>query len=324
LTSRVLVTGGAGFIGSHICDKLIELGYEVICLDNLLTTKVENVAHLSNKSGFEFIEGDIRDLELLSEVIKGCTHVCHQAALGSVPRSIEDPIRTNEINLVGGLNVLSASKNYGIKRFVFASSSSVYGDDPILPKVESRTGKQLSPYAVSKAAFESYANVFNIVHGMETIGLRYFNVFGPRQSPEGAYAAVVPKFIDSIRKGVAPTIYGDGNQTRDFTYVDNVVDANIKSLFDDVSQAYGESFNVACGETITINRLFELLELSFSNLTGVASTLRPNHAPNRTGDVRDSLAELTRIIECIGYNPIVKIEEGIEKTVSWYVENEVI
>ena len=205
----------------------------------------------------------------MAEVLAGCTHVCHQAALGSVPRSIKDPITTNDINLSGSLNVLSLSLQNGISRFVCASSSSVYGDDLSLPKVEERTGEPLSPYAVTKSAFEKYANVFNSVHGLETIGLRYFNVFGPRQSPSGEYAAVIPKFIDSILRNVPPTIYGDGKQTRDFTYVDNVVEANILALFGDFVEGFGSCFNVACGGTVSIKTIFDLLLNSYREISGI-------------------------------------------------------
>ena len=197
MANKVLVTGGTGFIGSHICDALIEVGDEVVCFDNQITSSVKNISHLEGKDGFHCVKGDIRDFEVIEEAMKGCTHVCHQAALGSVPRSIDDPIRSTEINLIGGLNLLCASESLGVERFVFASSSSVYGDDPLLPKVESRVGNPLSPYAASKSSFEDYARVFFGIHGMETIGLRYFNVFGPRQSPNGAYAAVIPKFVNS-------------------------------------------------------------------------------------------------------------------------------
>ena len=228
---RVLVTGGAGFIGSHICDKLIEIGHEVVCYDNLMTGYKENIEHLEGNINFSFIEGDIRDEGDLKKAMKGCTHVSHQAALGSVPRSIKNPILTNQINIQGSLNVLFAAKEHSIKRVVFASSSSVYGDNEDMPKNEERTGSVLSPYAVTKLAIEEYARVFSHVYDMETIGLRYFNVFGPRQSPEGAYAAVIPVFIDSIMDNVPPTINGDGEQTRDFSYIDNVVDANVLSLF---------------------------------------------------------------------------------------------
>lgn len=317
--ARVLVTGGTGFIGSHICDRLIELGHEVVCFDNMLTSDATNIEHLIGVSGFTFIEGDIRDIEVVSSAIKGCTHVCHQAALGSVPRSIEDPVRTNDINLVGGLNILVSALENEVERFVFASSSSVYGDDLELPKIESRTGRELSPYAVSKSAFESYASVFHTVHGIETIGLRYFNVFGPRQSPDGPYAAVIPKFLQSISEGKSPKIFGDGKQTRDFTYVKNVVHANEIALFGGDSRAFGECYNVACGETVSIASLYNMLRDSFIGKTGTIIELEPEFVSKRPGDIKDSLANLDKIENYLGYKPEVSVEEGIEETVSWFI-----
>lgn len=222
--------------------------------------------------------------------------------------------------MVGGLNLLVCSQKNNISRFVFASSSSVYGDDPDLPKVEERIGRPMSPYAVSKISFENYANVFNQVHGTETIGLRYFNVFGPRQSPEGAYAAVIPKFLESIRNGISPEIYGDGEQTRDFSYVENIVQSNILALFGKNPLAYGKCFNVACGETTTVNELFQLLRDAFSKISGKESDLLPKHVPKRTGDILNSLADLSSIRKCLGYSPVVGISEGIERTVEWFLE----
>ena len=318
--ARILVTGGSGFIGSHICDRLTSMDHEVVCIDNLMTSKKENISHLLNREGFKFIEGDIRDGELISEVLGGCTHVCHQAALGSVPRSIKDPITTNDINLSGSLNVLSLSLQNGISRFVYASSSSVYGDDLALPKVEERTGEPLSPYAVTKSAFEKYANVFNSVHGIETIGLRYFNVFGPRQSPSGEYAAVIPKFIDSILRKVPPTIFGDGEQTRDFTYVDNVVEANILALFGDIEEGFGSCFNVACGGTVSIRSIFDLLLNSYREISGIELDLVPEMAPVRAGDVKDSLASLEKIEDLLGYVPSKGLSEGLKETVQWHMD----
>ena len=247
--ARVFVTGGAGFIGSHICERILDLGHEVVCFDNLITGFEENIEHLKTHDGFRFIKGDIRELNQVREGMEGCTHVSHQAALGSVPRSIQDPLRTNEINISGSLNVLSEAQKKSVERFVFASSSSVYGDNPDMPKVESKVGRLLSPYAVTKASFEEYARVYNQIHGSCTIGLRYFNIFGPKQSPSGAYAAVIPLFMKHLSKKERPTIFGDGEQTRDFTYVENAVEANILSLFGDVPHAFGKTYNVAWGDT---------------------------------------------------------------------------
>ena len=318
----VLVTGGAGFIGSHICDKIIEMGYEVKCLDNLLTSRIENIEHLMQNENFEFINGDIRDYDLVNKIMKSCTHVTHQAALGSVPRSIDDPFTTNEINVSGSLNVLISAKNNGIKRFVYASSSSVYGDDPNLPKIETKIGNPLSPYAVTKSTFEDYARTFSAVYGTETIGLRYFNIFGPRQSPEGAYAAVIPKFMESIKFNKSPTIFGDGGQTRDFTYVDNAVLANILALFRDDLSEFGMAFNVACEDSISINKLFECIKEETEYIIKQKILLDPIYEPERAGDVRNSLADLSLINNYIGYKPVISSKEGIKKTVKWYFMGE--
>ena len=316
---RVFVTGGAGFIGSHICDRILDLGHEVVCFDNLATGFKENIEHLRKNSRFTFIEGDIRNTELLDIHLPNCTHVCHQAALGSVPRSIENPRRTNEFNIVGSLNVLTKAQEHSIDRVVFASSSSVYGDNVDMPKFEDRTGNVLSPYAVTKSAFESYARVFNHIHGMETIGLRYFNVFGPRQSPEGAYAAVIPLFMKALREGERPKIFGDGGQTRDFTYVQNAVDANILSLFGDIPDAYGKSFNIACGDTLSINEVFNKIRESI-DIRLSSGHIEPIYAPPREGDIKDSLADLTEARRCLNYFPKVDFSEGIENTLSWFIE----
>ena len=317
---RVLVTGGAGFIGSHICDRILEMGHEVVCFDNLVTGFKENIEHLIDKDGFSFVNEDIRDAESLREHLAGCTHVCHQAALGSVPRSIENPLRTNEINIVGSLNVLVEAQDLSIRRFVFASSSSVYGDNTDMPKVERRTGKVLSPYAVTKSAFEDYARLFNQIHGTETIGLRYFNVFGPRQSPEGAYAAVIPLFMKALSEGRSPTIFGDGEQTRDFTYVQNAVDANILALFEEVPEAHGKTFNVACGKTHSINGVFTIIHESMKTKLETEFTIEAEFDPPRNGDIKDSLADLTEVNRCLGYSPAIDFDDGIDETVDWFIE----
>ena len=316
---RVFVTGWAGFIGSHICDRILDLGHEVVCFDNLATGFKENIEHLRNNSRFTFIEGDIRNTELLDIHLPNCTHVCHQAALGSVPRSIENPRRTNEFNIVGSLTGLTKAQEHSIDRLVFASSSSVYGDNVDMPKFEDRTGNVLSPYAVTKSAFENYARVFNHIHGMETIGLRYFNVFGPRQSPEGAYAAVIPLFMKALSEGERPKIFVDGEQTRDFTYVQNAVDANILSLFGDIPDAYGKSFNIACGNTLSINEVFNKIRESIDIRLG-SGHIEPIYATPREGDIKDSLADLTEARRCLNYFPKVDFSEGIENTVSWFIE----
>ena len=319
--NRVFVSGGAGFIGSHICDRIIEMGHEVLCFDNLVTGYKSNVEHLIGNSRFSFVEGDIRDIDLLQRQMEGCTHVCHQAALGSVPRSIENPVLTNEINLGGSLNVLSISNSVGIRRFVFASSSSVYGDNKDMPKIEENTGNPLSPYAVTKASFEDYARVFSRIHGTETIGLRYFNVFGPRQSPKGAYAAVIPLFLKAMKDGKRPVIFGDGEQTRDFTYVQNSVNANILALFGELGDCFGKSFNVACGETLSINRVFSEIRDSLSQRGYDMDQIEPDYNPPRRGDIRDSLADLSEINSCLGYSPEIDFGEGINRTVDWFIED---
>ena len=316
--ARVLVTGGAGFIGSNICDALLERGSEVICLDNFLTGRRENIEHLLNKPKFTLVEGDIRDLETCRRAIIGCTHVCHQAALGSVPRSVEDPNTTNAINISGGLNVLIAAQEAGIQRFVFASSSSVYGSDETMPKVEHKTGAPLSPYAVTKVVNESYAQVFHQIHGMETIGLRYFNVFGRRQDPEGQYAAVIPKFVELILQLESPVVFGDGEQTRDFTYIENVVQMNLNALSTINSQAFGEVFNVACGSRISVNELFFSIRGLLSKYDKSLNTVEATHIGERPGDIRHSLADISKAQSHLNYIPTHDCQQGLEEAMNWY------
>jgi len=319
--SKVFVSGGAGFIGSHICEKLLELKHEVICFDNLITGSRENILHLEEDKRFTFTEGDLRNESDLRTAIKGCSHVCHQAALGSVPRSIENPILTNDINIGGSLNLLFQSVENSVQRFVYASSSSVYGDNLEMPKREENTGRPLSPYAVTKSALEQYSRVFNDIYEIDTIGLRYFNVFGPRQSPEGAYAAVIPIFLKFLLEGKSPVIFGDGEQTRDFTYVKNSVDANILALFGDVPDAYGKTFNVACGSTFSINEIFSMIYDNLEKVGALEMEINPTYGPKRTGDILDSLANLDNIKQLIGYSPAISVEEGIRDTVRWFVDN---
>lgn len=316
--ARVLVTGGAGFIGSNLCDALLALGSEVVCLDNFLTGRRENLAHLSNNPKFKLIEGDIRDLEVCRSAVQGCTHVCHQAALGSVPRSIEDPKTTNDINISGSLNVLVSAHEAGIKRFVFASSSSVYGDESTMPKVEHKTGTPLSPYAVTKMVNECYTQVYHQIHGMETIGLRYFNVFGRRQDPEGQYAAVIPKFVELLLQSSSPVVYGDGEQTRDFTYIDNVVQMNIRALSTSNEQAFGQIFNVACGSRISINELFGSIRNLLSKYDSSLSAIEAIYVGERPGDIRHSLADISKAIEHLEYKPTHDCQLGLEEAMDWY------
>lgn len=309
---RVLVTGGAGFIGSHLAGALLARGDEVRVLDNFATGKRENLDEL--RGDFEVLEGDIRDSALCFAAVKGVEAVFHQAALGSVPRSVEDPSTSHEVNVDGTLHLLCAAQENGVRRFVFASSSSVYGNAPEKIKVESLPARPLSPYAVSKLAAEAYTLVFHEVYGLETVALRYFNVFGPRQDPDSMYAAVVPRFVSSLLSLERPTIFGDGNQSRDFTYVENVVQANLLAL-ECRPEACGKAYNVACGGSTSVTEVFRLLRESVG---GEALKVEPLHEPPRRGDVRDSLASIDLARASLGYVPGVDVREGIQKTVEWF------
>jgi UDP-N-acetylglucosamine/UDP-N-acetylgalactosamine 4-epimerase len=303
-----LVTGGAGFIGSNLVEYLLKYGAKKVrVLDNLSTGFLHNIEEFKNNENFEFIEGDIRDLATCQLACKGIDYVSHQAALGSVPRSIDNPIVTNEVNISGFLNMLVAVRDNKCKRFVFAASSSTYGDSKELPKVEERIGKPLSPYAVTKYVNELYADVFAKTYEMETIGLRYFNIFGPRQDPNGAYAAVIPLFIKAIKEGKPATINGDGETSRDFTFVENAVQANIKSLLVTNPEAVNQIYNVACGERTTLNQLWKTL----NHLA--KKDISPIYRTERNGDVRHSLADISKIKNNIGYEVAVNFAVGIEK-----------
>jgi len=307
-----LVTGGAGFIGSHIVDVLLERGERVRVLDNFATGKRENLAQCRDR--IELIEGDIRDLEFCRKACDGVDFVLHQAALGSVPRSLADPLTSHEVNVTGTVKMLLAARDAGVKRFVYAASSSTYGDHPGLPKVEERIGQPLSPYAVTKYADELYARVFGRCYGLETVGLRYFNVFGPRQDPFSQYAAVIPLFVSALLRGEAPTIHGDGEQTRDFTFVANAVAANLLACTAP-EDAVGEVFNVACNERTSLNRLYARLQ----DLLGTDVPAR--HGPPRPGDVRDSLADIGKARRLLGYGGEIKLDEGLKRSIAWYREN---
>ena len=308
-----LITGGAGFIGSHVTEYLLKNGAgKVRVLDNFLTGSENNIGLFSNYPNFEFVQGDIRDREVCKKACKGIDHVNHQAALGSVPRSILDPVTSNEVNVSGFVNMITAAKDAGVKTFVYASSSSVYGDEPGLPKVETKTGNQLSPYAVTKMADELYAGVFFRQFSMKVIGLRYFNVFGPRQDPSGPYAAVIPVFVDRIMKGESVRINGDGEQTRDFTYVDNAVQANIRAMFATNDAAYGEAYNIAVGEQFSVNHLYN----SIRELLGIDH--QPTHVEARAGDIRNSLADISKAEKLLGYKPTFNFPEGLKKTVEYF------
>jgi UDP-N-acetylglucosamine 4-epimerase len=318
---RVLVTGGAGFIGSSICHDLLDRDNEVICLDNLATGKKENINDLKTNPRFKFINGDIREPEVCKRAVKGIDVVLHQAALGSVPRSIADPATTNAVNINGFLNMIIAARDAGIKRFVYASSSSVYGDSTELPKVEERTGKVLSPYAITKLVNEEYARVFGSLYGMETIGLRYFNVFGRRQDPEGPYAAVIPKFTQKFMKHEAPVINGDGSNSRDFTYIDNVLLANNLAATVENPAALNQAYNVACGDAVNLNEMTRLLRGYLAAHDSEIAKVDPDHGPNRAGDIPHSMASVGKAVRLLGYQPQVLFPEGLKRAVEWYWEH---
>jgi nucleoside-diphosphate-sugar epimerase len=302
---KALVTGGAGFIGSHIASRLIDDGYEVRVLDNFSTGARSNLAAFEGE--FDLIEGDMQSYERAHNAIQGCEVVFHQAALPSVPRSIQDPLTSNAANVIGTLNILLASRDSGVRRVVFASSSSIYGADRTLPKHEDRAPMPISPYAVAKLASEGYCRSFSQVYGLETVALRYFNVFGPRQDPLSQYAAVIPRFITALLNGAAPVIFGDGEQSRDFTYIDNVVDANLRAA--GAEGVSGQTFNVACGEQISLNRLLdEIRDI-------VGSEVEASYLDPRQGDVKHSLADISRARDQLGYEPLVDFNEGLLRTV---------
>lgn len=318
---KILVTGGAGFIGSNLCDALLERNYEVHCMDNLLTGKYSNISHLIDHPKFTFFETDIRSIDSCKEAMNGCEVVAHLAALGSVPRSINDPLTTNSINIDGFLNVIHSAKELGIKRFVFAASSSTYGDSASLPKVENIIGNPLSPYAVGKYVNELYAHVYALNYGLSYIGLRYFNVFGKRQDPHGAYAAVIPKFIQQFLDGEAPTINGDGTNTRDFTHIENVVDATLRAIENTKVDADNQIYNVAFGSSTSLNELVALIKEAITSRKPQAALPNISYGPFRKGDIPHSLASIKKIKTQLGYIPKVSIKEGIQKTVDWILSS---
>lgn len=314
MNKKILVTGGAGFIGSNltaalIADKRVE---KVRVIDNLSTGFYKNIEEFKLSPKFEFIEGDIRDFETCRKVVSGIDLISHQAALGSVPRSIKDPITSNAVNVEGTLNLMVAATENKVKRFVFAASSSTYGDSQGLPKVEHIIGNPLSPYAVTKLVNELYASVFQRVYGLEYIGLRYFNVFGPKQDPNGAYAAVIPLFFKAAIEKKAPVINGDGLNSRDFTYVDNAVEANLKALFSENPVAINQVYNVACGDQTNLNELWDMI----SGIT--TAGIKAQHGPDREGDITHSLADISKARNLLGYTAAIKINEGLEKAFIWY------
>ena len=318
---KILVTGGAGFIGSNLCEALLKKENKVICLDNFATGKRENIAHLSENDNFKLIEGDIRRLEDCLKATKDVDYVLHQAALGSVPRSIKDPIASNDVNVSGFLNMLVAARDNGVNRFVYAASSSTYGDSESVPKVENIIGKPLSPYAITKYVNELYADIFSKTFGLETIGLRYFNVFGRRQDPNGAYAAVIPKFVSQLMKGQTPVINGDGTFSRDFTYIDNVIQANLLSLVTSNEKSINTVYNIAYGERNTLNDLMRYLKVKLSRFDSKISFVEVVHGPNRVGDIPHSHASIDKAKEMLNYNPQFSLEDGLEEAVKWYWKN---
>jgi len=318
---KILVTGGAGFIGSNLCEELLKLGSKVICFDNFSTGKYENISDFMNHSQFKLLEGDIRDMSKCEYACKDIDYVLHQAALGSVPRSIKDPKTTNEVNIDGFLNMLIASRDNKVKRFIYAASSSTYGDSSKLPKVEANIGKPLSPYAITKYVNELYAEIFSTTYSLETIGLRYFNVFGKKQDPDGAYAAVIPKFVGQLMKGESPVINGDGNYSRDFTYIKNVIHANILSLKTSKKESINTVYNVAFGERNTLNDLVVYIKEYLSDFDSKISDIDVIYGPYRQGDIPHSHASIKKAKELLGYNPSFSLKEGLKEAVNWYWKN---
>lgn len=317
---RILVTGGAGFIGANLVNTLVEDDRitAIRVLDNLSTGQVKNIGDFTGNKKFEFVQGDIRDVATCRNACAGIDLISHQAALGSVPRSINDPLTTNEVNITGTLNIFTAAKEAGIKRVVYAASSSTYGDHPGLPKTEDITGNPLSPYAVTKVVNELYARVYASLFDMEMIGLRYFNIFGPRQNPRGPYAAVVPLFAEALLQNIPPVINGDGSHSRDFTYVDNAVQANMLALFTREKKAINQVYNIACGEQTSLLQLFDALRKE------AGSALKPVHGPERKGDVKHSLADISKAKELLGYSPAISVSKGLQLTFGWFKKNHLI
>lgn len=316
---KILITGGAGFIGSNLCEYFVDRN-EVICLDNLCTGFERNIEHLKSHDNFTFINGDIRDLEVCKNAVSGVDIVFHQAALGSVPRSIKDPVETNSNNITGFLNIITASKDEQVERFIYAASSSTYGDSTSMPKVEDVIGRPLSPYAITKYVNELYAHVFADLYGLKTFGLRYFNVFGRRQDPNGAYAAVIPKFFDLLISGESPVINGDGTQTRDFTYIDNVIHANECAATTNNPEAFNQVYNVAYGQSTTLNELVGKIKKGLTGEIEGVGAIEPIHGPYRTGDIPHSLASIDKARNLLGYNPQFDLEKGLVESQQYYLE----
>ncbi|MCK9268840.1 MAG: SDR family oxidoreductase [Bacteroidales bacterium] len=318
---KLLITGGAGFIGSNLIERFITQNNTIVCLDNLATGKLNNIRPFFDRSDFTFIEGDIRDYDTCRKAVEGVDVVLHQAAMGSVPRSIADPVTTNDVNIGGFVNMLTATKEAGVKRFVYAASSSTYGDHPALPKKEDQIGRPLSPYAVTKYVNELYANVFSDLYGIETIGLRYFNVFGRRQDPNGAYAAAIPKFIKLLITYQSPHIYGDGLQSRDFTYIDNVIQANELAATVVQRRALNTVYNIAFGDATTVVELIETLKEYLSEFDPRIASVDPVKGEKRVGDILHSLASIDRARDLLSYQPEYDLRKGLKEAIRWYWEN---
>ena len=312
--SVFLVTGGAGFIGSNLCEAILKMGYKVRCLDDLSTGKQKNVDIFSDDPNYTFIKGDIKELDTCMAACEGVDYVLNQAAWGSVPRSIEMPLFYEKNNIMGTLNMMEAARQQGVKKFVYASSSSVYGDHPVLPKKEGQEGNLLSPYALTKRVDEEFAKLYTRLYGLDTYGLRYFNVFGRRQDPDGAYAAVIPKFIKMLMNDETPTINGDGKQSRDFTYIENVIEANLKACLAP-HEAAGNAFNIAYG-----GREY-LIDIYHSLTKALGKDIEPNFGPDRAGDIKHSNADISKAREMLGYEPDYDFESGLKEAIDWYVEN---
>lgn len=318
---KILVTGGAGFIGSNLCEALLNEGHRVICLDNFSTGHRKNIDKFLLEDNFGLIEGDIRDFETCCKAADGIDYVLHEAALGSVPRSINDPITSNEVNVSGFLNMLVAARDAGVRRFIYAASSSTYGDSTSLPKIENVIGKPLSPYAITKYVNELYADVFSRTYGMECIGLRYFNVFGRRQDPHGAYAAVIPLFVKKLMQHESPVINGDGEYSRDFTYIDNVIQMNLLAISTMNHDAVNTVYNTAYGERNTLIQLTDYLKDFLSEFDPIINNIEIKHGPNRIGDIPHSLASIDKARTLLGYKPQYSLREGLKVAVKWYWEN---
>jgi UDP-N-acetylglucosamine 4-epimerase len=318
---KILITGGAGFIGSNLCEYFLLKKYKVVCLDNFSTGHKHNLIAFSNNENFKLIEGDIRNLSDCEEAVQGVDYVLHQAALGSVPRSINDPITTNDVNISGFLNMLVASRDAKVKRFIYAASSSTYGDSESLPKIEEKIGRPLSPYAITKYVNELYAEIFSKTYGLETIGLRYFNVFGRKQDPNGAYAAVIPKFVMQFMEHKSPVINGDGNFSRDFTYIDNVIQMNELAMTTINTEAINTVYNTAYGDRTTLNDLIKYLKEYLSEFDASIANISVTYGPNRAGDIPHSLASIEKAKKLLGYEPKFSMQSGLKEAVKWYWEN---